>query len=92
MNPRIDEKVHYDQLHAMNAFREPCLYPRGWDMSEVPSPKKANASRNLEGSAISKEDETQTSGSKAEIAFDDWQLKFHYPDDERDRPEYFAAF
>lgn len=92
MNPRVDEKAHYDQLHATNAFREPRLYPRNWDMSEVPTTKKVHASRAMAGAAGSMENETKNGDSKAEVAFDDWQLNRHYPADERDHPEYFAAF
>lgn len=92
MNPNVDESAHYQDLHASNAFREPRLYPRNWDMSEVPAAKNGDISQSVGGDASSFENNIQNVNSKADIAFDEWQLNRHLPDDNHDHPEYFAAF
>ncbi|MGB9640771.1 MAG: hypothetical protein ACPL4H_07635 [Anaerolineales bacterium] len=92
MNPNVDEKAHYQDMHASNAFREPRLYPRNWDMSEVPASKNGDVSQKVDGAANAFENESQNAILKADIAFDEWQLNRHLPNDNHDHPEYFAAF
>ncbi len=92
MNPNVDEKAHYQDMHASNAFREPRLYPRNWDMSEVPASKRDDVSQKVNGGANSFETETNHADLKTDIAFDEWQINRHLPNDNHDYPESFAAF
>lgn len=92
MNPNVDERAHYQDLHASKAFREPRLFPRNWDMSEVPAAKNGATSLKASDEVSALENEAQNISTKAEIAFDEWQLNRHLSDENHDHPEYFAAF
>ncbi len=91
MNTKIDEKAQYSHLNSQTAFRELRLYPRNWNMTEMPRPLNGH-SVNIPKNKFSLDDNAQSTLAETEVSFDEWQLTHHLPVDNPDHPEFFTAF
>ncbi|MGB9641383.1 MAG: hypothetical protein ACPL4H_10765 [Anaerolineales bacterium] len=92
MTPEVDEKANYQNLHSRNAFREPRLYPRNWDMTAVPQSKNGHSYHIMENKSENFEAEQANFPTKDEVAFDEWQLNRQFTTGSDENSGYFAAF
>ncbi|MFZ5808910.1 MAG: hypothetical protein ACOY16_06490 [Chloroflexota bacterium] len=79
---------------SMDAFREPRLYPRFWDMSQMSPRSNGHVSPEVESvEAEMSANETQEDHRSSEVvSFDDWQINRHFPGDENAHNHHFTAY
>jgi hypothetical protein len=79
---------------SMDSFREPRLYPRFWDMSQMSPRPNGHTSADLQSRAVEMSaDETHEDCRTSEmVSFDDWQISRHFPGDENAHNHHFTAY
>lgn len=93
MKSEPKSKSDHSDKHSLDAFREPRLYPRFWDMSEVSASTGNGANSHRTGSAAWEEDRSASEETHTDkVAFDDWQLSRHYPGEDSSHDHTFTAY
>jgi hypothetical protein len=79
---------------SMDSFREPRLYPRFWDMSQMSPRSNGHASADMQSMEVEMgANETQEDRHASEmVSFDDWQISRHFPGDENAHNHHFTAY